>query len=507
MGLSSENNKRIAQNTIMLYIRMLVVMGVTFYTSRIILQVLGVEDFGIYNIVGGIVILFSFLNATMTSASQRYLSVAIGLGNNEHTKKVFTSCLVLHLFLALAVLFLSETVGVWLLLDILDIPSQRQTAALWVYQFAVLTTFLNVIKIPYNALIIANERMNFYAYTSILESLLKLGIVFILSSISFDKLISYSVLLLIINCIIVVWFWLYCKKNFAECAITRIQNSKLMREIASFSGWNLFGSIGDICYKQGTNIIMNVFHGVTLNATIGITNQLHSAVFLFISNLQTAAIPQIIKTYATKDYARYKMLVCQISKYSFFLMLVLSLPIIINIDLILQLWLVNPPLYSNIFVVLIMVFSLIDSLQGPLWASMQAMGNIRMYQIAICICLLLNLPISYIFLYLKFHPAIIYIVQSTIALFTLIVRIYFSHNFANVEATVYAKQTLMPILAVSIVSIPIIFYVSILFDGWLKLFISSFLSLLIIPCSVLFVGISKNERRLLICLVKQKINH
>ena len=279
MGLSSENNKRIAQNTIMLYIRMLVVMGVTFYTSRIILQVLGVEDFGIYNIVGGIVILFSFLNATMTSASQRYLSVAIGLGNNEHTKKVFTSCLVLHLFLALAVLFLSETVGVWLLLDILDIPSQRQTAALWVYQFAVLTTFLNVIKIPYNALIIANERMNFYAYTSILESLLKLGIVFILSSISFDKLISYSVLLLIINCIIVVWFWLYCKKNFAECAITRIQNSKLMREIASFSGWNLFGSIGDICYKQGTNIIMNVFHGVTLNATIGITNQLHSAVF------------------------------------------------------------------------------------------------------------------------------------------------------------------------------------------------------------------------------------
>lgn len=505
MSKELENNKRIVKNTLALYLRMLLVMFISLYTSRVILKVLGVEDFGIYNLVAGVVVLFSFLNSAMMNACQRYLNVSIGKNDYQETQKTFSASLVLHFILIGLIILLAETVGLWFIETQLKIPTERADVALIVYHIAILTTCVNVMKVPYNSMVIANEDMAFFAYTGIVEVILKLFIVFMLFLSEFDKLITYSCLLLCVQGLLLTWYVHFTHKHYKDARFKLKVEKKLIKEMGSFSGWSLVGSIADLSYKQGTNFILNIFCGVTLNATMGIVNQIRSAVFSFTTNFQIAANPQIIKSYAVKDHTYFANLVCQLSKYSYFLMLIICLPIIFNADYLLNLWLVNPPMYSVSFTILVMIFCLVDSLNGALWVSMQATGSIKKYQLATSFCLLMNLPISYMALRNGLVPESVLIIQIVIAMFTVGVRMVFSHKCVNISISQFTKQVLYPIVSASIFPILLTYWSTFYLSGFLRFLVTSSLCVLSIIVSIYFLGLRKNERVVLKTQIRKKL--
>ena len=498
------NNKRIAKNTLLLYFRMILIMLVSLYTSRVILAELGVEDFGIYNLVAGVVVLFSFLSNALVTATQRYLSVAIGKGDKQYIQAIFSTSLISHLILILLIIVAAETAGLWFVNAQLEIPDGRMYATNVIYQLAILTTCVNIIRIPYNASIIANERMSFFAYVSVVETFLKLFIVWALAIIPGDKLIIYSLLFLFVTIAINIAYWFYCHKNLVANRFILKTDKKILVELTSFSGWNLFGGLADVGYKQGTNIILNMFFGVTVNAALGITNQIRNAIFSFVSNLQLAANPQIVKSYSAGDYSYFATLVHRISKYSYFLMLVLTLPIIFNIDLILNIWLKKPPQYTADFSVLTLVFCLIDSLTGPLWVAMQAGGRIQKFQIVTSICLLLNLPVSYVFLYLGYNPCSVLIIQIIITTLTLFVRLIFAKYYLQFAIRTYLVEVFLPIVCVTFLTIPFPLYIAAVNDGYARLFFTICYMPLVVAI-IYLCGTCKSEKSTINQLIKNKI--
>ena len=499
----SSKNKIIVKNTVMLYFRMALIMVVSLYTSRVILNSLGVVDYGVYNVVAGVVVLFSFLNSALMNASQRYMSIAVGKDSSSELQKVFSACLLLHLIFCAIVILMAETLGLWFLNNKLSIPPDRLYAAKWVYQLAILNTCVNVVRVPYNSMIIAKEEMSFFAYLSILETVLKLSVSYVIMLILYDRLITYSILLLVISLIITGIYAIKCHVSYSIALSIRSKRG-FIGEIASFSGWNILGGIADIGYKQGTNIILNIFSGVTVNAAMAIAMQVRAAIYSFVSNLQIAANPQIIKSYSSEDYGRYSTLVYRISKYSFFLIYAMALPIILNIHILLDFWLKSPPLYAYTFCTLTLMFCLVDSLSGPLWTSMQAMGDIRKYQIVISILILLNLPLSYIALYQGLSPNCVLYIQIMICFITLGVRLFFSWYYAQLDILSYLKEVLIPIVGVVILSLPIPLFISMKFDGGEQLAYTMISSVVLIGGSLWFVGLKSNERNVAIAFLKSK---
>lgn len=503
MSNQESNSKRIAKNTLLLYFRMILIMVVSLYTSRIILNELGVEDFGIYNLVAGVVILFSFLSNAMITATQRYLSIAIGKKDEKYIQAVFSTSLLSHFFLIFFMFLAAETIGLWLINAKLEIPADRMSATNFVYQLAILTTCVNIIRIPYNASIIANERMSFFAYVSIVETFLKLAVVWALAITPGDKLVIYSFLLLLVAIVIDIAYWYYCQRFLLANKFYLKTNKKLFVELTSFSVWNLFGGLADIGYKQGTNIILNLFWGVSINAVLGITNQIRNALVPFIGNLQLAVNPQMVKSYALGDYEYFKILVYRISKYSYFLMLIIVFPIIFNIDLILELWLKNPPEHTAIFAILTSVYCLVDSLTGPLWAAMQAGGKIKRFQIVTGICLLLNLPVSYLFLMYGYAPSVVLIIQIVITGFTVGVRVLFVKYYLQFSIRNYVREVIFPIVFVTALSLPIALYIYAETGGYYRLL----LFILFVPmmCYIIYVcGTCKSEKEMVMRSIRTK---
>ena len=503
MSNQESNSKRIAKNTLLLYFRMILIMVVSLYTSRIILNELGVEDFGIYNLVAGVVILFSFLSNAMITATQRYLSIAIGKKDEKYIQAVFSTSLLSHFFLIFFIFLAAETIGLWLINAKLEIPADRMSATNFVYQLAILTTCVNIIRIPYNASIIANERMSFFAYVSIVETFLKLSFVLALAITPGDKLVIYSFLLLLVAIVIDIAYWYYCQRFLLANKFYLKTNKKLFVELTSFSVWNLFGGLADIGYKQGTNIILNLFWGVSINAVLGITNQIRNALVPFIGNLQLAVNPQMVKSYALGDYEYFKILVYRISKYSYFLMLIIVFPIIFNIDLILELWLKNPPEHTAIFAMLTSVYCLVDSLTGPLWAAMQAGGKIKRFQIVTGICLLLNLPVSYLFLMYGYAPSVVLIIQIVITGFTVGVRVLFVKYYLQFSIRNYVREVIFPIVFVTVLSLPIALYIYAGTGGYYRLLL--FILFVPIMCCIIYVcGTCKNEKEMVMRTIRTK---
>ena len=313
---NSQNNKRIAKNTLMLYVRMLLIMAVSLYTSRVILQALGVEDFGLYNVVGGVVVLFTFINNAMVTSTQRFLNFEIGGNNLDEARKVFSASLNIHIIIAGAFLLLAETVGLWFLNRYIQIPEGREIAANWVYQFSIIVSILNIIRSPYNAAIIAHEHMSFYAYVSIIEVILKLAIVYMVYLFA-DRLIAYAFLMMMVTLIVLGVYYIFCKRKYEICRYQFEYDRKRYMALASFSGWSLFGSLANMGASQGINIILNMFFGVAVNAAMGIANQVNAAVYQFVSSFQTAFNPQIIKSYAADDRNYFISLILNSSRYSF----------------------------------------------------------------------------------------------------------------------------------------------------------------------------------------------
>ena len=382
MDQLSNNNKRIAKNTLFLYFRMLLIMVVTLYMSRIVLDILGAEDYGIYNVVGGVVLIFSFLNSMLTSASQRFFSYEIGRGNKVELQNIFRLNISIFLILLLAVVFVVETVGVYFINTQLTIPDERMAAAHYVFQFSILSFCATFITIPFNALIVSYERMNAFAYISILEVSLKLLLVLALKSILFDKLIAYAGLMFIVQFLIMVIYIYYCKKQFG-ISYRKYWNSSRAKELFSFTSWHVLGTSAMAIRSQGINILLNMFFNPTVNAARAIAYQINSAILSFSNNFFIAVKPQIYKNYANGDISSMLTLVFSSSRLSFFMLLFLGLPIFFEVNFVLSLWLKEVPEYTALFVRLVIINALLDSFNVPMTAATLATGRIKYYQIIV----------------------------------------------------------------------------------------------------------------------------
>ena len=500
------NTARIAKNTLMLYFRQILSMLVSLYTVRVVLETLGVEDYGIYNVVAGVVVLFSFLNQAMANSTQRFLNFAMGQNDIEQARNVFNVGFYIAILTAVLVVILAETVGIWLFFTWLNIPAERQFAAFVVYQLSVITTVINIIRIQYHAVIIAYEKMSFFAWISIVENILKLVIVFLLTVSSFDRLIVYAVLVSIVGVIVFFAYKVYCNSRFEIANFRYCKDKELFRRLAGFSGWNLFGGFANVGKDHGINILINIFHGVTVNAAMGIATQINLAVYQFVSNFQTASNPQIIKSYAAKDYSYLNQLVFQTSKMSFCLLFFFVLPLYINMDFVLHIWLKNVPEYTVVFTRLILLSSLADAIVGPLWASINATGNIKKYQLIASGIVFANIPLSLVFLLAGFDPAWVLIVKTGLNFFILVWHIFFLSKLIIFHIMDFFLKVIIPISIIMAVSCFITVFLHSLFVGLAAFIISCIASTLCIACLVYCIGLNTQEKKLLQNWIKRKIS-
>ncbi|MCI3936497.1 MATE family efflux transporter [Chryseobacterium aahli] len=502
------NINSIAKNTAFLYLRMFFILGVTLYTSRIVLDQLGVSDYGIYSLVGGIVSMLSFFRGAMANATRRYLSFDIGKGDFERLKKTFSATLTIHFIIAIVVLILAETIGLWYLTNKMVFPENRLFAVQVVYQFSVLTFLINILQVPYDALLQAREKMKIYAIVSIVEAFLKLAIVYVLIYFGSDKLVTFSILTFFVALIIRLIYQFYCRNNFVESKYQFEYDKQYFKELLTYSGWNLFGSLAVVARGQGSNVILNLFFGTTINAAYGITTQIQMAVQLFVNNFQLAINPQIIKTYAQGDLKQNHRLIIKASKLSYFLLFIIICPIWFNIDYILQLWLKNIPEYTPIFVKLVLIYVLIDTISGPLMVGAQATGKIKFYQIIVGTLLFLNLPISYFLLKeCNMKPMIVFDLMIILSIITLFFRIWFLKNMINLSVKEFITKVLLPILFVSIVSIVIIFLFIPLFktDNQFVVFLFRVCTIFIIICPLIAtLGLHREEKYFLKAIFLKK---
>ncbi len=491
------NNKRIAKNTLLLYFRMLLTMAVTLYTSRVVLKVLGVEDFGIYNVVGGVVAMFSFLNSAMTTSTQRYITFELGKGNFDRLKTIFSTCVNIHAIIAFAIILLVETVGIWFLYNKMVIPTERLDAAMWVLQISILTTVIAIMSFPYNADIIAHERMSAFAYISIIEVSLKLGIVFLLQLFaSYDKLILYALLIAVVQLLICFSYKCYCNKHFVESKYNLVFDKALFKEMLSFAGWNLWGNLAAILFTQGLNMLLNTFFGPVVNAARGIAVQVQSAVSQFSHNFQTAINPQITKTYASGQLEDMHKLVFRSSKFTFMLLLILCLPIIIETPFILNLWLEEVPDYTSIFLRIILVTTIIDASANSLMVSAAATGEVKKYQSIIGGILLSIVPISYWVLKLGGQSWTVFMVHLFVCCIAFVTRLFIIKPMINLNiASFFSKVLIRCMFVVSLAILMPIFLHFALDRNILNSVIIIAVSFISAAIATFSVGIDSNERR------------
>lgn len=495
------NNKRIAKNTLLLYLRMFFIMAVTLYTSRIILQALGVIDFGIYNVVGGVVAMFGFINGSLSNASSRFITYEIGKGIKEESKKTFNSIVTIHYLLAIVLFILAETIGLWFVENKLVIPAGRMTAAFWVYQSSVVSSIIMLASTPFNALIIAYEKMSAFAYISILEVVARLLIVVLLFIIPYDRLIIYAVLIVFVQLMIRLIYVIYCRKHFEESAYSLIWDKNKSYRILSYAGWTINGNIAYLGSTQGLNILLNMFFGPVVNAARGISVQVQSAVNQFFANFQVAVNPQITKTYAQGEIAYMHKLVLSSSRYSFYLMLLVSLPVLFQTDYILQLWLGQVPEHTVAFLRIMIVVGMNYSLSGPVVTAVRATGDIKKYQIIEGSLLLLIFPVAYILLkFFHVQPEEVLLVYLLIEVCTQFVRVWIVYPKIGLLFQDYIKKVMFPICKVCLLVWIIPYYALYLCNESQNLF-----SLLVVTIACLFsvgiwvpiVGLYREERSFL----------
>lgn len=488
------DNARLAKNTMFLYFRMIFIMAVTLYTSRVVLRVLGVEDFGIFNVVAGVVAMFGFLNSSMSATTQRFISFSLGRGD-DNLNKVFSTCVLTHALIALGVLVLVESVGLWFLYNKMIIPEVRMDAAFWVFQFSALSTVVTVMSIPFNADIIAHEKMSAFAYISIVEVCLKLLIVFLLDVGNIDKLVLYGFLLLLVQCGIFLTYMGYCLRHFKESRFRFVYEKKLFSEVFSFAGWNLWGYLASILYTQGLNILLNVFFGPVVNAARGLANQVDGAIRLFASNFQMAINPQIVKTYAAKDLESMHKLVFRSSKFSFFLLLALSLPVMIEAPMILRLWLSTVPDWTASFLRLMLVVVIVDSVANPLMTSAAATGRIKLYQSVLGGIQLLIVPVAYVVLRMGGEPNSVFVVHICICLIAFAVRLFIVRGMIGLSIKKYLMEVCVKSGVVTVVAtvLPLTLYFF-MTNSLLSAIVVVFVSLGSVAVSAYAIGLTKSER-------------
>lgn len=502
---TTENNKRIAKNTLVLYVRMFLVMGVSLFTSRIILNALGVHDYGIYNVVGGIVSLFTIISGSLSSAISRFITFELGKNNEEKLRRIFATSLCIQIFISITVLVLCCTVGFWFLNQKMNIAPERMTAANWVLVFSILTFVINLISVPYNAAIVAHEKMTAYAYISIIEVALKLSVAFLILKIPADRLIIYAGLIFIVALIIRFIYTIYCNRNFNECKTGPKYDRAIFKEMSSFAGWNFIGSSSSVIRDQGNNIVLNLFFGTVVNAAYGIGMQVSNAINSFSQNFMTAINPQITKSYAIGDLQYLSALVMRGSRFSYFLLWIIASFVLLNTEQLLRLWLGNVPEYTVIFTRLFIIFVLSESISQSLITAILATGNIRNYQIVVGGLKLFNLPLSYLFLRLGYSPYVTVIIAIIISQGMLFLRFIFLKERINLSAVLFIRSVYVRVLEVSAISIALSYYPTLYlpysFGG---LIIKGITIFLISGSSIFLLGCTSTERTFLLDRVKKQ---
>lgn len=496
MSQTSANNRRIAKNTALLYVRMLFKTLVTFYTSRVILEVLGVDDFGIYNVVAGIVALFAFVNSSMAISVQRYLSYEIGRGEkNGSQSTIYSMSVLIHALIAVCLIVLSEIAGYVLFKHYLNVPSDRLDAAYVLFHWSVLTCAMSFIQVPYISLLISYEKMNAYAYVGILEVVLRLAAVYILTWCSFDRLPFYGVLLFGVSVLVTLLYASCCRVQVREVRFKRVWDAKVFRNLFSFALWSALGEMAWAGTGQGVNILLNVFFNPVVNAARAIAVQVIAGLNQFVMSFQTAVNPQIIKSYAAGDNRRMTTLANKCIVYSYYLLMMLCLPVILNMDYILRLWLKTPPAYCVSFCTMSIVGAMTDCLSNLLATVAKAYGKIRNYQLVVSAVLFLNFPLSYVVLKLGASPVSVYVVYVGVSLLLLCLRLWLLHRMVRYNARLYLRTVLLRIVSVTLVAIPIAYVIrQQMNDSWQTLIVSSSLSVLTVSIVVYVIGMTKVER-------------
>lgn len=504
---ASANNKRIAKNTLMLYFRMLFTMAVSLFTSRVVLNTLGVEDYGIYNVVGGVVSMFSIISGSLSAAISRFITVELAKGDADKLRKTFSASVTIQLLLSLIIVVLIESIGVWFLNAKMVIPAERMDAANWVLQFSIVTFVINLISVPYNATIIAHEKMSAFAYISILEVVCKLVIVYLLKISPIDRLVFYAILMCAVSVIIRLVYGYYCNRHFAECKFSFRFDKDLLKRMFSFAGWNFIGASSAVLRDQGGNIIINLFGGPAVNAARGIAMQVNHAIVGFSNNFMTALNPQITKSYASGEQDYMMKLIFRGARFSFYMLLFLSLPVLTNTHYILSLWLGTIPDHSVLFVQLALIFALSESISSPLVTAMLATGKIRNYQIVVGGLQMLNLPISYVLLRIGCIPETVMMVAIGLSQCCLAARLVMLRTMIGLSARKYLREVYLNVILVTTAAavLPILTSV-ILEESFLNFVIIVLISLITAAISIFYIGFNKNERDFAVTKFKYAIH-
>ncbi|MDR2511807.1 MAG: hypothetical protein LBC89_05050 [Bacteroidales bacterium] len=501
------NNKRIAKNTIYLYIRTVFMMLVALVTSRVVLGTLGFVDYGLYNVVAGVISLFSVLSATLGAATSRYLTFELGLNDNNRLRNVFRTAFNIHLGLVFIVILLGESIGLWLVNHVLNIPPERLFACRVIYQFVIISAVFTIMQIPFNALIIAHEKMNVFACIGLSDAALKLGIAYLISATNFDKLIFYGGLMAGAVVVIYCICHFYCKTRLEGYNLGKKMEKTVFKEMMAYSGWNLFGVVQNIASNQGINILINVFFGPVVNTANAIAQQVNTAVSSFYDNFTTSLNPQIVKTYAKNEWAEMKTLIFRGGRFSFFLLMLFLLPVYLETDILLKLWLKNVPESTILFTRLAIAVSLVGCFGSIMYMAVAATSKIKWYQITVGGTLLLTFPITYLCYKLGATPAIAYIIMIIMTTITVCIRLIFLKKLLGITPKEYLTKVIGISLIVFILSAILPLCVHYFMDySILRLIVVTFASVVSSSIFVYLLGITKEEKQSVNNFVKNKLH-
>ena len=501
--MPSSIHKRIIHNTAMLYMRMLLTLATGFYTSRVVLAALGVSDFGIYNVVAGFVALLGFMQSAMTSATQRYFAYDLSKTQGGNLCGLYNASLQIHALLALCISLVAETAGYWVVSTQLTIPVERLDAALLAYHLSVVSFAVQVMTVPLTAMLMANERMGLFSLMSMANALLKLAAVFMLPYLFHDKLAVYAALLLGVALLTFVGYLLINRANFLSVRLQWSWHPEHFRSMIGFTAWSAWGNLAAALAEHGNNVLLNIFFGPAVNAGRSIATQANGALNNFVLNVQAAINPQIVKQYASGQYHHMHDLVQKASKYNFFLLLVLSMPVLFYTEQLLEMWLINPPSYAAIFLRLTIITSLIDSLSLPMMTSAQATGKIRLYQAVIGGILLLNVPIAYLALKIWQKPTLVIWTGILLAAVAFIVRLFILKKLTDMPAGRYLRSVMSRVMIVSAAAGSINFLLTFPAANGAFLIASLVICFVTTLLAVHLIGLDASEKRYLATMITQ----
>jgi len=502
----SQDDKRLAKNAFFMYVRMAITMLVGLYTSRVVLRVLGVEDYGLQNVIGGIIAMFAVLNSALVNTTSRFITVSLAKDDTQDTRQIFNMTLLMHFMVGLLLVVLGETVGLWYLHTKLVIPEGREIAAEWLYQITVISAFLSTLMVPFNAAIVAHEKLNVYALLQIVDVFLKLGIVFLLQVVSFDKLIFYSGLTFIVTILDFIVYYVYCHTRFLEIKFMFFWDWSIFRDIIRFIGWALVGNFSSMFYTQGINLMLNAFCGPAVNAARGIAVQVELVVKQFANNVQVSINPQILKSHSVGDLTRMHSLVCASSRYCFYLLFLITLPIMFEAEFILHLWLGQVPEHTVNFIRLILIVVLLDAFINPMFTANLATGKLNTYYIPVFSCSFSFMFITYFAIKQTRVPESVFLCYLLLNILGVVVRVFVMNKQIRLTPLTYMKKVVSPTLLVTVLSvIPPLLCHNLIRGDWMRFTITIFVSFLSILIFVYYVGITNNEKSFAVQYIRTKV--